>query len=143
MVRAFMLPQINVLISYAARSLLCNMTHRGAVGSDARDGDGAGVMTAIPHRFFVKNFEREQDIKLPPLGDYAVGNLFFKPDRQILQDTLATFERIAGELDLRVIGWREVPRDSTLLGPAALSREPIILQPFVVQRSAYGDGKAP
>jgi glutamate synthase (NADPH/NADH) len=119
------------------------MTHRGAVGSDARDGDGAGVMTSIPHRFMVKNFEREQNIKLPPLGDYAVGNLFFKPDRQLLQETVATFEGIAGELNLRVIGWREVPRDSTLLGPAALSREPIILQPFVVQRSAYGDGKAP
>ncbi len=50
-----------------ARNLLCNMTHRGAVGSDARDGDGAGVMTSIPHKFFIKNFERENDIKLPPL----------------------------------------------------------------------------
>ena len=39
------------------------MTHRGAVGPDARDGDGAGVMTSIPHKFFVKNFEREVDIK--------------------------------------------------------------------------------
>ena len=60
------------------------MTHRGAVGSDARDGDGAGVMTAIPHRFFVKNFEREVNIVLPPPGQYAVGNLFFKPDQKIL-----------------------------------------------------------
>jgi glutamate synthase (NADH) len=25
------------------------MTHRGAVGADARDGDGAGVMCSIPH----------------------------------------------------------------------------------------------
>jgi glutamate synthase (NADH) len=119
------------------------MTHRGAVGSDARDGDGAGVMTSIPHKFFVKNFEREQGIKLPELGKYAVGNVFFKPDEDILQDTKDTLEEIASSLDLRVLGWREVPRDSTLLGPAALSREPIILQPFVVQKSAYGDGEAP
>src|ERR1700760_3874022 len=119
------------------------MTHRGAVGSDARDGDGAGVMTSIPHKFFVKNFEREKDIKLPALGKYAVGNLFFKPDDTILQNSISTFEEIAGKLDLRVLGWREVPRDSTLLGPAALSREPIILQPFVVQKSAYGEGNKP
>ncbi|KAK1077767.1 glutamate synthase [NADH], partial [Friedmanniomyces endolithicus] len=126
-----------------ARSLLCNMTHRGAVGSDARDGDGAGVMTSIPHKFFVKNFEREQGIKLPQLGKYAVGNLFFKPEEEALKETLDTFEDIANQLDLRVLGWREVPKDSTLLGPAAKSREPIILQPFVVLKSAYGSGKEP
>lgn len=119
------------------------MTHRGAVGSDARDGDGAGVMTSIPHKFFVKNFAREQGYTLPALGQYAAGNIFFKPDNEVLKETLDTFEDTADQLDLRVLGWREVPRDSTLLGPAALSREPIILQPFVVLKSAYGEGKEP
>lgn len=127
----------------AARNLLCNMTHRGAVGSDARDGDGAGVMTSMPHRFFIKNFERETGYKLPPQGQYAAGNLFFKPDTEILKESTTTFEEIAESLGLRVIGWREVPRDSSLLGPAALSREPLILQPFVVLKSAYGDGDEP
>ncbi|RMX76302.1 hypothetical protein D0869_10839 [Hortaea werneckii] len=126
-----------------ARNLLCNMTHRGAVGSDARDGDGAGVMTSIPHRFFLKNFQLEQGIKLPPLGKYAAGNLFFKPEEETLKDTLDVFENIASELDLRVLGWREVPKDSTLLGPAAKSREPVILQPFVVTKSAYGETNEP
>ncbi|SPO03387.1 probable glutamate synthase (NADPH) [Cephalotrichum gorgonifer] len=126
-----------------ARNLLCNMTHRGAVGSDARDGDGAGVMTSIPHKFFIKNFEREEDIKLPPLGQYAVGNLFFKPDEETLQESVRQFEEIAESLGLRVLGWRRPPVDSTLLGPAAKSREPIIMQPFVVLASAYGQGKAP
>ncbi|KAI6825130.1 putative glutamate synthase, partial [Hortaea werneckii] len=126
-----------------ARNLLCNMTHRGAVGSDARDGDGAGVMTSIPHRFFLKNFQLEQGIKLPALGKYAAGNLFFKPEEETLKDTLDVFENIASELDLRVLGWREVPKDSTLLGPAAKSREPVILQPFVVTKSAYGETNEP
>jgi len=119
------------------------MTHRGAVGSDARDGDGAGVMTSIPHKFFVKNFEREQNVKLPGPGQYAAGNLFFKPDESILKETIETFEDVADSFGLRVLGWREVPRDSTLLGPAARSREPIILQPFVVLRDLYGDGNEP
>ncbi|CAK7262523.1 glutamate synthase [NADH] [Sporothrix epigloea] len=126
-----------------ARNLLCNMTHRGAVGSDARDGDGAGVMTSIPHKFFVKNFEREVNIVLPPPGQYAVGNLFFKPDPETLQESKRQLEDIAESLGLRVLGWREPPVDSTLLGPAAKSREPIILQPFVVLQSAYGSGVSP
>jgi len=126
-----------------ARNLLCNMTHRGAVGSDARDGDGAGVMTSLPHKFFVKNFERETGWKLPPYGQYAAGNLFFKPDEETLKGSVEQFESLAQELGLRVLGWREVPKDSTLLGPAALSREPLILQPFVVLKSAYGEGKEP
>ncbi|APA13519.1 hypothetical protein SS1G_07849 [Sclerotinia sclerotiorum 1980 UF-70] len=115
----------------------------GAVGSDARDGDGAGVMTSIPHKFFIKNFERETDIKLPPLGQYAVGNLFFKPDEETLQESKKQLEEISESLGLRVLGWREPPKDSTLLGPAAASREPIILQPFVVLASAYGPGNSP
>ena len=119
------------------------MTHRGAVGSDARDGDGAGVMTSIPHKFFVKNFERETDIVLPPPGQYAVGNLFFKPDEETLQESKRQLEDIAESLGLRVLGWRAPPKDATLLGPAAASREPIILQPFVVLTSAYGEGNAP
>lgn len=126
-----------------ARNLLCNMTHRGAVGSDARDGDGAGVMTSIPHKFFIKNFAREVGVDLPPLGQYAVGNLFFKPDEEALKQSIVSFEELATSLGLRVLGWREVPRDSTILGPAALSREPIIMQPFVVLKSAYGDGNKP
>ncbi|MCJ1427406.1 glutamate synthase [NADH] [Sticta canariensis] len=137
------LPTESLTSGRAARNLLCNMTHRGAVGSDARDGDGAGVMTSMPHRFFIKNFERETGYKLPPQGQYAAGNLFFKPDTEILKESTTTFEEIAESLGLRVIGWREVPRDSSLLGPAALSREPLILQPFVVLKSGYGEGDEP
>ena len=123
--------------------LLCNMTHRGAVGSDARDGDGAGVMTSIPHKFFIKQFGRENGIELPPRGQYAVGNIFFKPDAEVIEESKTQFLEIAESLGLRVLGWRKVPVDSTILGPAALSREPIILQPFIVLKDTYGSGNAP
>lgn len=113
------------------------------MGSDARDGDGAGVMTSIPHRFFVKEFTGSSGFVLPPQGQYAVGNLFFKPNEEVLAESKNTFVELADSLGLRVLGWREVPRDSALLGPAALSREPMILQPFVVLRSQYGEGKEP
>jgi glutamate synthase (NADPH/NADH) len=119
------------------------MTHRGAVGADARDGDGAGVMTSIPHAFMQREFEFDQNFKLPPYGQYAVGNLFFNADPQIRAESQTTFESIAKALGLRVLGWRKVPRDSTILGPAALSKEPFILQPMVVLEAAYGPGNRP
>ncbi|OWB54840.1 hypothetical protein B5S28_g699 [[Candida] boidinii] len=126
-----------------ARYLLCNMTHRGAVGSDARDGDGAGVMTSIPHKFMVREFAYHCNVELPELGQYAVGNLFFKNDDDVFSKSKNTFENIANSLGLRVLGWRKVPHDSSILGPAALSREPLTLQPLIVLDEAYGSGSSP
>lgn len=126
-----------------ARQLLCSMTHRGATGADSRDGDGAGVMTGIPHAFFQREAERDLGCTLPDLGHYAVGNVFFKPNDAVeLQKQQTAFAKIASNLNLRVLGWRAVPTDGTILGPAASSKEPAIMQPFVVLRSHYGDGNA-
>lgn len=61
-----------------ARQLLCAMTHRGATGADSRDGDGAGVMTGIPHELFKREVEMDISCFLPELGEYAVGNIFSK-----------------------------------------------------------------
>ncbi|KGK37580.1 hypothetical protein JL09_g3267 [Pichia kudriavzevii] len=126
-----------------AKYLLCNMTHRGAVGSDARDGDGAGVMTSIPHKFMKREFQYYCNVELPSYGQYAVGNLFFKKDNEVYEKSKTTFENIASSLGLRVLGWRKVPVDDTILGPAALSREPKIYQPAVVLEEAYGSGVSP
>jgi len=125
-----------------ARQLLCAMTHRGATGADSRDGDGAGVMTGIPHLFFKREAERDIGCELPEPGEYAVGNVFFKPNDPVgLSKQQAVFAKIAADLGLRVLGWREVPTDGTILGPAAASKEPAILQPFIVLTSAYGEGR--
>lgn len=124
-----------------ARQLLCAMTHRGATGADSRDGDGAGVMTGIPHLFFKREAERDIECQLPEAGRYAVGNVFFKPNDPVgLQKQQSIFSKIAADLGLRVLGWRVVPTDGTILGPAAASKEPLILQPFVVLRTHYGEG---
>ncbi|KAJ8517312.1 hypothetical protein ONZ45_g5485 [Pleurotus djamor] len=124
-----------------ARQLLCAMTHRGATGADSRDGDGAGVMTAIPHLFFKREAEQDIGCVLPEPGEYAVGNVFFRPNDPVqLQSHQALFSKLAYDLGLRVLGWRQVPTDGTILGPAASSKEPVILQPFVVLRANYGDG---
>ena len=35
-----------------AKTMLIRMAHRGACGCDNNTGDGAGVLTSIPHEFF-------------------------------------------------------------------------------------------
>ncbi|KAJ3207129.1 glutamate synthase [NADH] [Dinochytrium kinnereticum] len=107
------------------------MTHRGAVGADARDGDGAGVMMGIPHDFLAGEAKRLFGVSLPPLGQYAVGNVYLKPDEAVYHETQEKFEEIAGHLGLEVLCWRSVPRDNSILGPSARSKEPVIMQPFV------------
>jgi len=33
---------------------MCNLDHRGALGSDPETGDGSGILMQIPHVFFVE-----------------------------------------------------------------------------------------
>lgn len=113
-------------------------TDTRSAGADARDGDGAGVMTGIPHDFFVRETIHSFSATLPALGTYAVGNIFFSPEDYASQQ--ASFTEVAESLGLRVLGWREVPTDNTILGPSSLSKEPKILQPFVVLESFFGTG---
>lgn len=115
------------------RNLLCNMTHRGGE-LNPKDGDGAGLLCSIPHKFFKKEFGF-QNIELPAKGEYSIGNVFFKKDDEIFEKSKSTFESTAKNLGLKVLGWRKVPHDSSILGPASLSREPLILQPAIVLES--------
>lgn len=114
-----------------SRNLLCNMTHRGGE-LNPKDGDGAGLLSSLPHEFLKKEFKYHCNVDLPKLGQYGIGNIFFKKDDQIFEKSKKTFEDIANSLDLKILGWRKVPHDSSILGPASLSREPLILQPAVI-----------
>ena len=52
--------------------VLKNLTHRGAVGADPLQGDGAGILIQIPDQIFRDDMMR-QGVKLPPYGEYGVG----------------------------------------------------------------------
>lgn len=95
-------------------------------------------MTGIPHEFFVREAPHSFEAKVPAEGTYAVGNVFLDPESWQAQQKV--FEEVASSLGLRTLGWRHVPTDNSILGPAAKSREPRIMQPFVVLQSHYGDG---
>ncbi|MDQ1577921.1 MAG: glutamate synthase large chain, partial [Microbacteriaceae bacterium] len=60
----------------AALGSLRNLEHRGAIGSDAGTGDGAGIVTQIPDAFF----RAVVDFALPSVGRYVVGTAFLPTD---------------------------------------------------------------
>ncbi len=115
----------------SAREVLLNMTHRGAVGSDRNSGDGAGILTSLPQRFLERVAKRDLGIELPPRGRYSAGIVFLPRDPTHRDCCRAGMERIIAEEGLLVLGWREVPRDSSMIGPTALESEPVMRQLFV------------
>src|SRR5204863_8813533 len=59
--------------------ILVNLAHRGATGSDPLTGDGAGILTQIPHEFFAAK-AKEAGFELPAPGDYGLGFVFLPND---------------------------------------------------------------
>ena len=112
-------------IVQTALTALTNLEHRGAVGSDAGTGDGAGILSQVPDTFFraVAGFD------LPAKGEYAVGLVFIEAGEE--QRVEAGFEDIAKQENLKVLGWREVPTNPNVLGDLARDAMPVIRQVFV------------
>ncbi|PAA52153.1 hypothetical protein BOX15_Mlig011511g2 [Macrostomum lignano] len=114
----------------AARTMLLRMEHRGACGSD-NSGDGAGVLTGIPHELYAESMSK-QGVTLPQPGRYATGILFLENGlgEQITQ-MKSMFVSLVAECGLNFLGWREVEKDASYLGQVARASEPIIVQVFV------------
>src|SRR5690348_7520351 len=77
-----------------ALRILCNLEHRGAVGADPRAGDGAGILTQIPHAFFARK-AKQLGITLPPPGEYGIGVLFMPRDADRREQVRKVFEQVA------------------------------------------------
>jgi len=124
-------------IIQAALDALRNLEHRGAIGSDAGTGDGAGILTQIPDDFLraVTPFD------LPPVGGYAVGMAFLPTDDEERATEKSEIERIAGEEGLEVLGWREVPIDPDNIGNLARAAMPSFEQLFVRSRHHDDEGE--
>jgi len=112
--------------------ILVNLTHRGACGCDPLTGDGAGILTQIPHEFFVAK-AAELGITLPAQGDYGVGTVFLPRDEDERRHCEACFEEIVAEEGQIFLGWRDVPIDNSVLGPTARDVEPMIRQVFIAR----------
>ncbi|MGP8302513.1 glutamate synthase large subunit [Streptomyces inhibens] len=110
-----------------ALTVLTNLEHRGATGSEPDSGDGAGILLQVPDAFLRENVTFE----LPEAGAYAVGIAFLPSDAQDAAEAVSRIETIAGEEGLDVIGWRVVPVAPQLLGNGARATMPAFSQLFV------------
>ena len=109
-----------------ALTALRNLEHRGAVGSDEGTGDGAGIITQMPDRLL----RAVTDFELPPVGSYGAGLVFLENDEDPRQFE-ASFAKLAGDIELKLLGVRIVPTNPAVLGDLAKAAMPQILQVFV------------
>ena len=114
-------------IIHKALDILIKLEHRGAVSSDGRTGDGAGILFDIPHTFFKK----VTDFELPEPKEYGVGMLFLPKSKNQEEFCKTTFETAIKDQKLTILGWRKVPVNPSKLGKIAAEKEPTIMQVFV------------
>ena len=121
-----------------ADTVLQNMDHRGACGCEYNTGDGAGMMTGLPHEFLRKVAKADLGADLPEAGKYAAGIVFLPTDEAQREKCKATINALIEQQGQQLVGWRKVPTDAKKadIGPTALQAEPYIEQLFV----AAGEG---
>jgi glutamate synthase (NADPH) large chain len=110
-----------------ALHVLDSLEHRGASGAEMDTGDGAGILLQVPDAFL----REVLDFELPQAGRYAVGVCFLPTDPVRRSEIQALIERTILSEDQRLLGWRDVPVDSSVPGPTAADVEPVIRQVFV------------
>lgn len=118
-------------------TILKNLVHRGALGGDQKTGDGAGMLTQVPHEFLAAEC-LQAGFKLPAAGSYGVGMLFLprSPTRQKeAKDIVKASVRGEGGT---IIGWRDVPVRPDCLGDMAVASMPFVCQVFVTFEGVSG-----
>ena len=121
--------------------ILENLTHRGAVGADPLAGDGAGILLQVPDAFLRAKCAA-LNVALPAAGNYGVGMVFLPRDvkaRAVCEQIIAA--RIAAE-GQSLLGWRDVPVNSSILGESVKLVEPVVRQVFIARGKHCADQDA-
>src|SRR6187399_1457 len=122
-------------------SILVNLDHRGAVGADPLVGDGAGCLIQTPDAL-LRDWARNEGVDLPEPGHYAVAMCFLPQNekaRAFAVKRLEHFIKVEGQ---KLVGWRDVPTDTTGLGKAVIERMPVIRQAIVARGGKVADQDA-
>lgn len=117
---------------------LHRLSHRGAVGSDPKTGDGAGILIQMPHEFFAKACVK-QNITLPSPGEYGTGLVFLPQDANERAFCKEAFEKVVKEQGQILLGWRNVPIDDSDIGGGAKMTQPIFAQIFIQRNKNLND----
>jgi glutamate synthase domain-containing protein 2/glutamate synthase domain-containing protein 1/glutamate synthase domain-containing protein 3 len=123
-----------------ALEAVARVAHRGAASTD-NSGDGAGLLTQIPHRLFYRDAYR-LGLHLQPGLPFGVGAFFLPREPQALGQAVALIETVLAEDGIPFLGWRDVPTNPAALGPTALASCPVIRQVLVGRPALAGDEEA-
>ncbi|HET6914724.1 MAG TPA: glutamate synthase subunit alpha, partial [Acidimicrobiales bacterium] len=113
---------------------LCHLEHRGASGAESNTGDGAGILVQVPDAFY----RSQVDFDLPAAGSYATGIAFLPSDQAEVERAILEIGKVAASEEMTILGWRDVPIDSSSLGSIALEAMPVMKQLFVTAAGASG-----
>ena len=115
-----------------ALSIVENLEHRAGKDADGKTGDGVGILTQIPHRFFSRVCA-EEGISIGAEREYAVGMFFFPQNELKRRQAMKMFEVIAEKENLHFLGWRKVSVFPEVLGGRAREAMPYICQGFLAR----------
>ena len=107
-----------------------NLEHRAGKDAEGKTGDGVGILTQIPHKFFAR-VTKPLGIALGKEREYGVGMFFFPQEELRRNQAKKMFEIIVEKEGLEFLGWREVPTFPNVLGHKAVECMPHIMQGFV------------
>ena len=113
-----------------ALKIVENLEHRAGKDAEGKTGDGVGILTQVPHKFFVR-VTRPLGIRLGEEREYGVGMFFFPQGELKRNQSKKMFEIIVEKEGLEFLGWREVPAYPEVLGHKAVECMPCIMQAFI------------
>jgi glutamate synthase (NADPH/NADH) large chain len=111
-----------------AISSLNRLTHRGAIATDGKTGDGCGLLIKMPGRF-LREVATEAGLSITPR--FGAGLVFLDRDPVRADRARRVLTEEIEREKLRVAGFRPLPTDPTACGPEALKTLPAIEQVFV------------
>ncbi len=120
-----------------ALEAVANVTHRGAVSADGKSGDGAGVLTQVPHRLLAADLQR-LEVRVPRHADLGVGMIFLPRDARHQARARAIIEDAVIREGLILFGWRKVPVAVSALGDEAARTQPEIEQVLIGRPDRLG-----
>ena len=113
-----------------ALTIVEHLEHRAGKDAEGKTGDGVGILTQVPHKFFCKVCAG-LGISIGGEREYGVG-MFFLPQNELARrQAQKMFEVIVEKEGLEFLGWRMVPVRPSVLGHRARDCMPVICQGFV------------
>lgn len=115
-----------------ALKALSRLGHRGAIAADRKTGDGAGVLTQLPREFFAAQIQKLGE-RVDPAAIGVAMVFFDHRDPRGARRFRTLAEEVCRARGIRVVGWREVPVEVSVLGARAFDSKPDIRQALLVK----------